>query len=161
MEMPGRSILESRAQKRAVPDYLQATPQVQATLYCETLVVMSISLDTTILNKVARTSLEVLLKDVIKIISAMLVIKKNSQKPPEIRSIDGVLEPLRLVKSHLEVASEQYKGELVAPGKITKFLAELREARKNIDLSLKGFDKNLAESTGARLSTELLTPNKG
>ena len=158
--MLGRSILEQRAEKKQIPDISKATANIQAVLYCETLVQMNIFLDTAILRRLPRDSMDVLLKDVIKILSGMLVLQSTSSRPKEISTIDGALEGLRLIRDHFQVAYGMYKGDLIIESKSTKFLTELRLARRSIDDVLSNFEENLTKELKSKISNELLLKGK-
>jgi hypothetical protein len=155
--VPEPSILEKRAQARKISEYLDAQPDTQAELYCDTLIEMSIFLATGILIKLTRDFTEVLLKDVIRIIKALLFMQSAAERPKMITTIDGVLEKLILAKDHFQIAYNMYGNDQFIPAsKSKKFLVELGEARKSINEALKHFDGGFVKESKTRISVELL-----
>jgi hypothetical protein len=157
-----RSILEKRAQARNISEYLDAEPDAQTKLYCETLIEMSFFLATGILIKLPKSSMDVLLKDVIRIIGAILLMQSTASGSKKIRSLDGIHENLMLIKDHFQIAYNLYgKDEFIHQSRSTKFLAELGKARESINTSLTHFDESLVKELKSSISVELLKQKRG
>jgi len=83
-----------------------------------------------------KPTLDILLDDVIKMISGLILMQDTTSKPRRIQSIDGARDFLLQVKNHFQVAYKLYERDTLPANKTTKFLAELKKAGENIDKAL-------------------------
>jgi len=133
-----QSILQQKVRDAGFTS-IQAAPHSSLLTMCQsTLKELEKYLDTGDLRQLTYSSLGIMKQDLLDIISSLREVPLTEQKE-KIRTMDGILNNLRLARDNLQTAHGMFKGELLDESKSKKFFAEHRSARENIEKALKNF----------------------
>ncbi len=158
------SILNDKANSKRVENLRNAPNRILLDIYQATLKDIDAYLDTSDLRRLTSKSLAIIRNDLLEIISGIRAIP-TSDAARRIKTIDGVLEELRLARDLIQVALGMFDnfGQIDAKNS-KKLLSELRLCRSQIakanSLFIKPSNISADPSAGSKKKSIEKNPNK-
>jgi uncharacterized membrane protein len=139
MQQLEHSILAQKALAKDIQNIYVESINKQVDLFKETLIDLEEYLDTGDLSLLTESSLEVIKIDILELIKGFRNIQNQKYNGifNLVKTIDGILEKLRLARNNIFVLVKMIDGDKLKSDERELFFAKLSETRQNVADALK------------------------